>query len=245
MHLFLTSNIGGIKKENGKKVPLSFFEENEFLNNLKKSINDFEKFVLIASDPDSYEKNDLFLKMDVEALKLSGMIFKNNLVLDGRNKDNITDILMNSSLIILSGGNTLLQNKFFNEIKLKEYLKNSNSVIVGISAGSINASDNVYNSPECEEDLKYSLYLKGLNLTTFNIEPHFELEYQENDYNKDLQRKEILKESYNREIIALTDGAYIEEADKECILYGQAYCIKNGKINKICNDNEWIFLNNK
>ena len=35
MTLFLTSNIGGIKKENGNKIPIKFFENNKFLENLK------------------------------------------------------------------------------------------------------------------------------------------------------------------------------------------------------------------
>ena len=176
MNLFLTSNIGGVKKENGNKIPIKFFEKNDFLKNLKKNIKKYEKFVLIASDPDNYEKNDLFLQMDIEALQLSGMTFEKYVVLDGRSKENITEVLMNSNLIFLCGGNTLTQNKFFNNIKLKEYLKDIDSVIVGISAGSINSALNVYNSPECVEDLKHSPYLKGLNLTPFNIEPHFVLD---------------------------------------------------------------------
>ena len=30
MVLFLTSNIGGIKKENGKKIPVEFYSKNQF-----------------------------------------------------------------------------------------------------------------------------------------------------------------------------------------------------------------------
>lgn len=242
MNLFLTSNIGGIKKENGKKIPIKIFEKNDFLKNLKTNIKNFEKFVLIASNPDDYERNDLFLQMDVEALKLSGITFKECLILDERNKDKLANILLNAGLIILSGGDTLLQNKFFNAIKLQDYLKDIDAVIVGISAGSINMALNAYNSPECEEDLKYSSCLKGLGLTTYNIKPHFVLDNFDGDDNKKLQRREILKESYNRDIIALSDGSYIHETDTECKLYGQAYSIKNGKIKQICKDNEWIII---
>ena len=58
MRLFLASNIGGIKKENGNKMPVKFFEDNKFLKNMKESIKDYNKFVIIASDPDNYELND-------------------------------------------------------------------------------------------------------------------------------------------------------------------------------------------
>ena len=33
MNLFLTSNIGGVKKENGNKIPIKISENNDFLNN--------------------------------------------------------------------------------------------------------------------------------------------------------------------------------------------------------------------
>ena len=89
MYLFLASNIGGVKKENGNKIPIKFFENNDFLKNLKKIIKNNKKFVLVASDPDNYERNDLFLQMDIEALKLSGLTFEEYLVLDGRAKENI------------------------------------------------------------------------------------------------------------------------------------------------------------
>ena len=65
MNLFLTSNIGGVKKEKGNKVPTKFFENNNFLKNLKKCVKNNKKFVLVASDPDNYEKNDLFLQIDI------------------------------------------------------------------------------------------------------------------------------------------------------------------------------------
>lgn len=99
MRLFLASNIGGIKKENGKKVPINFFEDNNFLKNLKESINDYNKFVIIASDSDNCEQNDYYLRLDMEALALSGLNFKENVVLDNRNKDDIANVLKNSSLI--------------------------------------------------------------------------------------------------------------------------------------------------
>lgn len=243
MNLFLTSNIGGVKKENGNKIPIKFFENNKLLKNLKKYIKSSRKFVLIASDPDNYERNDLFLQMDIKALKLSGLIFEEYLVLDGRAKENITTMLEDCNLIFLCGGNTLTQNTFFNSICLKEYLKNIDSVIVGISAGSINSAVDVYNSPESDDDLNNSPYLKGLGLTTINVEPHFLLEDSSDNYNKKLQRNAILKESYNRTIIALTDGAYILQTNNECKLYGESYKIKNGVINKLCDNNECVILN--
>ena len=232
MILFLTSNIGGIKKENGKKIIVKLFEKNNFLNNLKNNLKETKKFVLIASNPDEYEKNDLFLKMDIEALKLSGLEFQDSAILDGRNIENPELVLENANLIFLSGGNTLIQNKFFNKINLKKYLKNTNSVIVGISAGSINSAKNVFNSPEEEQDLKNSPYMQGLELTNINVEPHFDI----NNASK-IQMDSILFESNKRTIYGLTDGAYIIKINNKYKIYGESYKIHNGIITKICTDN--------
>lgn len=231
MRLFLASNIGGIKKENGKKIPVKFFEDNKFLKNMKESIKDYNKFVIIASDPDNYELNDNYLKLDTEILALSGLQFKESVVLDNRNKEDTGNILKNSSLIFLSGGNTYQQNMFLNTINLKDYIKETDACIVGISAGAINSAEIVFSSPENEEDLTRSTILKGLDLTTINIEPHFDLD----NLNK-IQMDSIIKESNNRIIYGLPDKSYIFNNK----IYGKCYRIYKENIELISNDDETI-----
>lgn len=231
MRLFLASNIGGIKKENGKKVPVSFFENNNFLKNMKESINDYDKFVIIASDADNYEQNDYYLKLDMDVLAMSGINFKENVVLDNRNKDDIANVLKNSSLIFLSGGDTLKQNIFFNEINLKEYIKNIDTCIVGISAGAINSAKIVFNSPEEEKDLTNPSILEGLGLTTINVEPHFDC-----DKISKIQMDAILKESNNRVIYGLPDKSYIFNNK----VYGKCYRVYKENIELISNDDEVV-----
>ena len=233
MVLFLTSNIGGIKKENGQKIPVEFYSKNQFLLNMKKSLKNNKKFVLIASNPFNFEQNDKFLEMDIEALKLSNLSFDECLILDNRNKTKVSEVLKDSSLIFLCGGNTYIQNQFFNEIDLKNYIKELDSTIVGISAGAINSADIVFNSPEEDNDLSNPYILVGLGLTEFNIEPHF---YIHND--NILQMKSILDESYKRVIYGLPDGSYIV-GNK---VYGRCYKIYQGNIEIICNDNECFLL---
>ena len=231
MKLFLASNIGGIKKENGKRVPVKFFENNNFLKNMKESINDYNKFVIIASAPDNHEQNDYYLKLDMEVLALSGLNFKENIVLDNRNKDDIVNVLENSSLIFLSGGDTLQQNEFFKEINLKEYIKETNACIIGISAGAINSAKIVFNSPEEEKDLFNPSILEGLGLTTINVEPHFDC----NKLSK-IQMDSILKESNNRIIYGLPDKTYIFNNK----IYGKCYKIYKENIELISNDGEIV-----
>lgn len=231
MRLFLASNIGSIKKENGNKTPVKFFEDNKFLKNMKESIKDYNKFVIIASDPDNYELNDNYLKLDTEILALSGLKFKESLVLDNRNKEDIGNILKNSSLIFLSGGDTFKQNMFLNAIKLKDYIKETDACIIGISAGAINSAEIVFNSPENEKDLTHSAILKGLALTTINVEPHFDL-----DNPNKIQMDSIIKESNNRIIYGLPDKSYIFNNK----VYGKCYRIYKENIELISKDDEII-----
>lgn len=231
MKLFLVSNIGGVKKENGKKILVNFFENNKFLKNMKESIKDYNKFVIIASDPDNYVQNDEYLKLDMNALALSELYFKENVVLDNRNKDNIDNVLNNSSLIFLSGGDTFKQNMFFNNINLKEYIKKTDACIVGISAGSINSAKIVFNSPECEKDLSNPVILEGLDLTTINVEPHFDF-----DNPNKIQMDAIIKESNNRVIYGLPDKSYVFNNK----IYGKCYRIYKGNIELISNDDETV-----
>jgi dipeptidase E len=218
MQLFLTSNIGGIEKINGQKVPVQFLKNNKFLENLKKSLKHYNKFVLVASDPNNYEKNDYFLSLDRKSLELSGIELSEYLLLDYRNKDCIKDVLNNCSLVFLSGGNTYQQNVFLNDINVKEYLKDLDCCVVGISAGSINSAKIVYNSPATEEDLYLPCILNGLDLTNFNIEPHFNTENR----NK-IKMDATLKESYNRTIYGIPDGSYVFDN----VIYGECYKIHN------------------
>ena len=96
----------------------TFSEKNQFLLNLKKNIKVYGKFVMVASDPYAYEKNDQFLQLDKQALELSGMSFSDYVLLDNRHKDQVKDILEGASLVFLCGGNTYKQNLFFSIIDL-------------------------------------------------------------------------------------------------------------------------------
>ena len=91
MNLFLTNNIGGIKKENGIKTATSFENSNNFLNNLRNTINNYKKFVLMTSDPTAFEQNDKYLKLDIQALEMSNMKFESYLVIDNRSKNKIAE----------------------------------------------------------------------------------------------------------------------------------------------------------
>ena len=79
--------------------------------------------------------------------------FKNYYFLSPKTKDKAKELVEGADFIFLCGGHLPTQNKFFNDIDLKNLLKNTNALIVGGSAGSMNCADVVYCPPELEEEV--------------------------------------------------------------------------------------------
>lgn len=231
--LFLVGDIGWVQKIDWQEMVTTFSEKNQFLLNLKKNIKVYGKFVMVASDPYAYEKNDQFLQLDKQALELSGMSFSDYVLLDNRHKDQVKDILEGASLVFLCGGNTYKQNLFFSIIDLWNYLKNIDCCIVGISAGAMNCADYVLNTSEKIKDWSLPIILSGMGLTSVVIEPHFDKKREDS-----MLMKMILKESYNRIIYGLPDGSYVCNN----IVYGRCYKITNGDIEVFCNDWETAMI---
>ena len=122
------------------------------------------------------EKADAYFKLACNSFEMT-LPFKNYDFLCPSAKDRAEELIKKADFIFLCGGHLPTQNKFFNDIGLKELLKNTNALIVGGSAGSMNCADIVYCPPELEEEVldeNFNRYLKGLGLTNINILPHFE-----------------------------------------------------------------------
>jgi dipeptidase E len=162
-------------------------------------------------------------------------------VLDGRTMHNAKNLVEEADFIFLCGGHLPTQNKFFNHINLRELIKNTNALILGGSAGSMNCADIVYCPPELEGeslDPTFNRYLKGLGLTNINILPHYNkwggYVLDGKDYMKDI----IYPDSYKKEIVLINDGTYIVCEDGNETIYGESYLLKNGEIKQICENGQ-------
>lgn len=223
--LFLTSKICE-KQELDWKLSLSkLSNENGFLDTLKKQIKTQNTFVMLASDPAAYEKNDQFLQLDRQALSLSGLHFQKYLVLDNRNKDRVKTALDQASLVILAWGNTYEQNQFFSAIDLGKHLKSIDCPIVGISAGAMNCGETVINSSEKSKNPDLPLILKGMEISQYTIVPHFQKKKENQN-----ELRLILEASQDTKIYALEDGSYLLNDT----IYGRCDLIYQGKITRIC-----------
>ena len=95
---------------------------------------------------------------------------------DDRNP-NAVNALESIDVLILAGGHVPTQNKFMDQLRLKERLMDFHGIVVAWSAGSMNCADTVYAGPELDGeaiDPLYERWITGLGLTDINIFPHFQ-----------------------------------------------------------------------
>ncbi len=237
--LLLTSNIGSCTKIDGEKVPCIIDNSNKMVDFLKHALTIQKKLVILPSNPEDFERNDFFHKINESSFKMSGFSFNKVITIDNRNKNDIESLIQGANLIILGGGRVPIQNKWFKEINLKVLLKDYDGIIVGISAGSMNSSDLVYSCPEDEGEAinpNYDRWIEGLGLTDIKILPHYdELTTKEIDGLKVIEDI-VLPDSYKYPIYGINDGSFIKIEKKEKIIYGECFKIHNGVITKICDN---------
>ena len=244
MKVMLTSSLGGSTKENGIRVPSILIQRNGLLDNLKSIWITESNVLIICADPSDHEKNDSVCACLKESLPMSGLSISHIDKCDDRNP-NAVKALESIDVLILAGGHVPTQNRFMDQLRLRERLKDYHGIVVAWSAGSMNCADTVYAGPELEGeaiDPLYERWITGLGLTDINIFPHFQS--LKDDYLDGMRLIEDITyaDSVGHEIVALNDGSYIMLEDGKTTLYGEAYMIKDRQQWKICNDGESISL---
>ncbi len=232
------------RDENRNRIPHSITNDNGIVDILKSKIKKFDNFLFVASVENNPQATDIYAKVTFESFSMT-IPFKNYNVLDIRTEDNAKELIKNADFIFLCGGHVPTQNQFFKNIKLKDLIKETNAVVCGGSAGSMNCANVVYCPPELEGeslDKNFKRYFSGLNLTNLNIMPHYDTRFYEVLDGKQYWNEIVLPDSYKTKMLVLNDGSFVVEENKIQTLYGEAYIFEKGKIIKICEDNKKINL---
>lgn len=244
MNIILTSSLGGSFKVNGQRIPSVFLTDNGLLDKLKELWVEDSKVMIICASPNDHEKNDSVCACLRESFPMSGLSISYIEKCDDRNEE-LIEKLPEMDVILLAGGHVPTQNIFMKKIGLKERLKDFNGLLIAWSAGSMNCASSVYAAPELEgeaADTDYSRWISGLGLTETNIFPHYQV--LKDTYLDGLRVMEDITyaDSYTHEILAMNDGSYITIENGTEILHGEAYRIKNGKLEMICGNGEAFVL---
>lgn len=218
---------------------------NGFVDELRKALPDPCRALFVASDPGNTERTERFAGSIRTGFEMTGFRFSDYQVLDGRNGEQCAALVAGADLLILAGGHVPTQNRFFQDIALRERLTSFDGVVMGISAGTMNCEELVYAPPELEGeavDPNYRRFYPGLGLTKHMIFPHFqETRYEVVDGLPTLETS-LLPDSMGRKLYAMVDGSFILGKDGREELRGEAYLIQDGILTQIGREGEVIPL---
>ena len=207
---------------------------NGFIKELRRAVLRPCRALYICSDPDC--DNEYYAGFLKKSFEDADFCFSSFSILDGRTADRAAELIGGADFIILTGGHVPTQNRFFERIGLRALLRDFDGLIMGISAGSMNAAKVVYAQPELPGeavDPGYRRFLPGLGLTKTMIIPHY---YGIKDEMLDGLRilEEItLPDSVGRTFYFIPDGSYLYIGPGGEELRGEAYRVKDGEITKV------------
>ena len=232
MILFLTSSPFD---ERGKP----FTTRNHFAARFRDAVGQGKRGLFITSDPDDTAFTDEFAFGAQKTIELTGIELIQYRVLDGRNASEAEQLVRESDLIILAGGHVPTQNRFFHAIRLKEWIKDFDGVVMGISAGTMNSAEVVYAQPELEGeavDPSYERFLDGLGLTECMILPHYQDLRDQTLDGLRIFEDITYPDSLGRQFYALPDGRYLYGENGVERICGEAWLIQDGVCRKVCEE---------
>lgn len=218
--------------------------ENSFVDNLFSCLPKHPRCLFICSAPDDPGFTDRVSGEMAAAFEEAGMTFASLAKLDRRNQEAAQMLIWQSDFIILSGGHVPTQNAFFQEIDLKKLLKNYQGVVLGISAGTMNAAARVYVQPEEQGESvpEFQRFQPGLGITTVNVLPHYQ---QVKDYFLDGKRlfEDItFADSFGENFFVFVDGTYLLIEDGCTTLYGEALLLRDGCMKQLSESGDIVIL---
>jgi len=216
--------------------------QNEFLDRLRCDLPMNPRCLFVASSPDDRDATCEFGAAMFCAFAEAGIHFGSYRILDRWTEELAADMIMDSDLIILAGGHVPTQNAFFNEIGLGGLLQDFPGIVMGISAGSMNAASWVYMQPEepGESDPEFERFAPGLGLTDVNICPHYQKVHNMVLDGLRLFEDITYDDSMGNCFFALPDGSYFYIDENQTLLCGEAWRIRNGILEKLTEDGETL-----
>lgn len=200
----------------------------EISKEIKEKVDQPTNMVVIPADPNNYIKNDKQFNGNesvVGVFRTFKRIFPdlNIILLDNRvdSKRGLNE-LKKADIIYLLGGNPFVQLEYLQKSNYSDTICNTNALIIGVSAGSMNLAMDSYYSKD--EDYPESIIYKGLGIVDITVDPHF-------DINNEEQVNEIKINSKKRRIIGLPNDSAVIISNNDVKYIGNIYLFENGKLN--------------
>ncbi len=235
MTVFLTSNPTGEDRK-------FLLDKNGWIEALTSRWKPDARCLLAASDPENVPMGEEMRDNLQAAFENSGLPVSAFDIWDGRCHDFSAETLGTYDVVVLGGGHVPTQNAFFRQIGLKESLQTAEpGIVIGISAGSMNAAEIVYSQPELpgeSVDPDYQRFLPGLGLTNVNILPHYQAVKDEVLDGKRLFQDITYPDSMGHCFYAIPDGSYLLREGNAQAIFGEAWRISDAEISRFCEEGE-------
>lgn len=249
MVVFLTSSF--VEYQPKKYEPKPVDASNGFVDNLKRYWPDHARFLIFACDPSDSGVSDHVTEEMHDAFSLADFFIEEIRCFDDRTiktyqektgcseadaaENALKDALQWADVFYLAGGHAPTENAFMKRCGLKELINDReifDGIFIGLSAGAVNAAENVYLPPELPgeaADPDFVKFTDGLGLTGINIMPHIEYEKTVILDGMKLVDEILAQDSRDREIYMIPDGAYFIIRNGVTEFFGEGEIMENGR----------------
>lgn len=210
-------------------------DSNGFVELLRRYWPEKARCLMIAAFPDNHAQNDQMTWFYAEAVKNAGLEFTCFDLWDGRTSQLSRGEFHAYDVIFTAGGHVPTQRKFFESIHLRELLAGYEGLVIGTSAGSMNAAATVYGWPEEpgeSVDPDHELFFPGLGLAKTIVLPHYQLMKDAWLDGKRLFEDITFSHSFGQKFYAIPDGSFLLVENGTETLYGESWLIQDGKMEK-------------
>lgn len=218
---------------------------NGFVELLAERWPEGAKCLMIAAFPQNHAQNDQMTWFYSEAVKNAGLSFSCFDLWDDRTAQMTREELHGYSVIFTAGGHVPTERKFFEAIGLRELLEDYEGLVIGTSAGSMNAAVTVYGWPEEPGesiDPGHELFFPGLGLAETIVLPHYQMMKNAWLDGKRLFEDITFSHSFGRKFYAIPDGSFVLVEDGQETLYGESWLIQDGKMEQFSEYGEVIVI---
>ena len=197
---------------------------NKIVNRLQNEITQHNAIVFVSGWPSNYEKNDIAIKSIYNMFSEVGLTFSHCSIIDNRiEKSEAIQMVNEASCIFLMGGYPEEQLQLLRDKGLDNVLCDTNTSILGVSAGSINMAKRSLGT------IEFLVPYSGLGLADITVKPHFKLD----DEHLVSSLKQV---SMELQIFAMEDYSAIFISDNDLSFIGKIYCFNKGEICRVSKD---------
>ena len=214
---------------------------NGFVELLTRRWKENARCLMIAAFPANHAQNDQMTWFYHEAVKNAGLSVACFDLWDDRTPQLTREQLQGYDVLFPAGGHVPTQHRWFEQIGLRELLTGYEGMVVCTSAGSMNAAREVYGWPEEPGeslDPNHELFFSGLGLAETVLLPHYQMMKDAWLDGRPLFADITFGHSMGKTFYAIPDGSFVLVEDGREVLYGEAYRIRDGKMERFCENGQ-------